>query len=66
MGYIFADYVEFEVHGRAYADVAEIGVVERVGDYGYTEAVGFGIAYSEAYTVYGHRAFLHGEVAFAE
>lgn len=38
-GYVFTEDVEFDVDNRVDADIAEVGMLECVGDDGYLEGV---------------------------
>ena len=53
-GDIFAEDVEFDVDDRSYANVAEVGMLEGVGDDGYLERVVGRVAYRQRYAVHRH------------
>ena len=61
-GDVFAEDVEFKVDDGAYTDVAEVGVLEGVGDDGDLEGVAGGVADGEADAVDGDGAFVDGEI----
>lgn len=62
-GDVFSEDVELEVDDGAYTDVAEIGVLEGVGDDGHLEGVAGGVADGERDAIDGDTAFVDGEVA---
>ena len=63
-GDIFAKNVKLDVDYRTYTDVAEVSVLESVGDDGYLEGVSCWIANREAYAINGNTAFVDSEIAF--
>ena len=63
-GDIFAEDVELQVDNGAYTDVAEVGVLEGVGDDGHLEGVARGIADGEGDAIDGDGALVDGEIAF--
>ena len=62
-GDVFAEDVEFQVDDGAHTDVAEVGVLEGVGDDGHLEGVAGGVADGEADAIDGDGALVDGEVA---
>lgn len=64
-GDVFAEDVEFEVDVGAEGDAAEVGVLHGIGDDGYAEGAGGGVAHGEADAVDCDGAFFDGEVSAA-